>query len=259
MKLIVNRQNLFDLERLRNTLAIHGDFTRFKETYLLKANNIKNRNTGLFWNKKIIEEKESLQKSPIYNHKINTIVDLLSVYKGKVLDIGFGYGDVEKKLKFSKERVLYGVDISSVAIENLKKVINGHFRKGNIFALPYKKSFFDVVLVLDVLEHIPPKNIFRSLKEIKRVTKKNGVVIISIPLNENLEEMLVKDQNPNSHQRVYTPNIIKTELNLFGFKVVDESYFFAFNNLYFLKTLLMKLIPFKIRRPNLMILKAIKK
>jgi SAM-dependent methyltransferase len=186
-------------------------------------------------------------------------VKTISRYKGNILDIGFGYGDIEKKLKYSKYRSLYGVDISTVAVENLRKIVSGNFRKGNIFNLPYKNCFFDIVLALDVLEHLPPKMIFKAYKEIGRVLKNGGMVIISVPLNENLEEMLKRGQNPNSHLRAYTPNIIKLELEISKFMVIKELYFFAFSKFYFLKSILVRLIPYKIRKPNLIVLEAIKR
>jgi 2-polyprenyl-3-methyl-5-hydroxy-6-metoxy-1,4-benzoquinol methylase len=45
--------------------------------------------------------------------------------------------------------------------------------------LPFKKNFFDVVVGLEVLEHL--YNPYEMMKEIKRVLKPKGYAIISMP------------------------------------------------------------------------------
>ena len=93
----------------------------------------------------------------------------------------------------------------------------------------------DIVLVLDVLEHLPTNKTYEAYSELIRVLKPGGTLIVSVPLNEGLEEMLKHGKNPNGHLRAYTPDILKTELKLSGFKIIRECYLFAFSKLYFLK------------------------
>jgi len=45
--------------------------------------------------------------------------------------------------------------------------------------LPFKKSSFDIIIALEVLEHL--YNPYEMMKEIKRVLKPNGYAIISMP------------------------------------------------------------------------------
>lgn len=50
---------------------------------------------------------------------------------------------------------------------------------GNIEKMNFKNNTFDTVLCAQVLEHTP--HFWRALDEIKRVLKKNGVLILSVP------------------------------------------------------------------------------
>ena len=94
----------------------------------------------------------------------------------KILELGTGGGEFMSKLKQAKYDVI-GLDISPN--KNLLK--NGFdIRKHNLnLGLPFKKSSFDVVIGLEVLEHL--YNPYDMMKEIKRVLKPGGYAIISMP------------------------------------------------------------------------------
>ncbi len=47
--------------------------------------------------------------------------------------------------------------------------------------MPFEDNFFDVVLLLDVFEHIGYSDQPMALQEIKRVLKSDGQLIVSIP------------------------------------------------------------------------------
>lgn len=83
-----------------------------------------------------------------------------------VLEIGVGSGIVSETLK------KMGVDIKTVDIDyGLNPDVKGDVKK-----LPFENKSFDVVLVAEVLEHIPFGNFIDALNEIARVSK-NGIVI----------------------------------------------------------------------------------
>jgi len=253
-------QKLIDpyrIEKRRTIYAKKRDKKNFVLLYHKKYPSIRNLNSGKFWDEINFSKINFLRNSPIFRHKINTIHKLLDSNSGKLLDIGFGYGVIEELLSNANFK-LFGIDISEKSVRNLQSKVTGYFKKGNILEIPYKKEYFDIVLCLDILEHISPKDTFKALNEIRRVLKHNGKLILSIPLNEGLEEMIKKNnENPNAHVRVYTPEIIKMELEIVNLEVLKEIYLTAFQKYYLFKNFLNKI--FKLRKPNLLIIVAQKK
>jgi len=99
----------------------------------------------------------------------------------KLLDVGCGDGsDAEI---FIKE---FGVDTYGIDIyehENIKNIKEFKFKKAGIFKIPFEDNFFDYVFLHDVLHHIDEeyqsyKKHIDGLKELKRVCKKDGCIII---------------------------------------------------------------------------------
>ena len=71
-----------------------------------------------------------------------------------MLDVGFGYGFLEQQLVNSKLIIkLYGVDISEVAAKRLTHHLGRHFIVANANSIPFKGNTFDVICLLEVLEH----------------------------------------------------------------------------------------------------------
>tara|TARA_B110000211_G_C14091163_1_gene559163 strand:+ start:1224 stop:2048 length:825 start_codon:yes stop_codon:yes gene_type:complete len=98
-----------------------------------------------------------------------------------VLDIasGEGYGSfvLAKNADF-----VYGVDISEEAITYAKKNYrkdNLEFRVGNTSKIPLDSNSVDIVVSFETIEHHDQHD--EMMKEIKRVLKKDGKLIISSP------------------------------------------------------------------------------
>jgi len=56
-----------------------------------------------------------------------------------------------------------------------------YVRRGSVIDMPYRNQYFDRVLLLDVLEHIPFMDQRSALREIHRVLKPGGIFIATIP------------------------------------------------------------------------------
>lgn len=251
----------FRVEELRALLAEKTNLNDLKKTYRKGFAEIRDINSPEFWDKLLgeSEEKEKEKQSPVTRDRIKTVAKMIGESQDKLLDAGFGYGLIEKYL--NKKGIifdLHGIDISQKAVKRLREVIYGNFRVGSILEIPFTDKFFDVVLALEILEHIPPSKTFKAINELYRVLKGGGILIASVPLNEGLEEMYRRGINPNGHVRVYTPELIKAELKIPGFKIQQEKYLFAFKNFYWFKDLLRKILLKSRWRPNNIIVLAVK-
>lgn len=103
-----------------------------------------------------------------------------------VLDIGCSTGATIDKIN-SKNK--YGADFSKRQIEDAKKIHkNINFNKMDAKKLLFKDNFFNFVYSANTLyyvESLSKDGLKRSLKEIKRVLKKEGKVLIIEPNKRN--------------------------------------------------------------------------
>ncbi len=112
--------------------------------------------------------------------------------KSIVLDIGCGRG--EMVLYAVKNGATgYGVDYSIEAIKlanllkskqsaNIKKRMS--FKIMDVKNLSFPDSFFDTAIMTDVFEHLYPEELEVVFKELKRVLKRNGVLVIHTAPNK---------------------------------------------------------------------------
>jgi SAM-dependent methyltransferase len=140
--------------------------------------------------------------------------------KGKLLDVGCCRGGLRKYI--NRELDYYGVD---VLINNFENYIRINL---NSKILPFKNKQFDAVNCSDVLEHLFYP--LEMLKEIKRVLKDDGVVLVSLPNDKGLNRIFL---DLFSNIRSYEDTIfdhhwrfsIQTARKFFQneFKIIEES------------------------------------
>lgn len=72
-----------------------------------------------------------------------------------------------------------GTDVSQYAVDHAAQGARGHIQFGDLMArLPFRSDTFDLVTVLETLEHLPPESIPKALAELRRVTGKYLVATI---------------------------------------------------------------------------------
>lgn len=97
----------------------------------------------------------------------------------KVLDIACGTG-FGTELIFQKTKGVIGGDLDNETIESNKKHYSGiSFETMNVTKTTYSDDYFDVIVSFETIEHTTQYR--EMLKELKRITKKGGIVIISTP------------------------------------------------------------------------------
>ena len=133
-----------------------------------------------------------------------------------VVDVGCGQGDFltqAKELRINAE----GIDDKEFWVTRcVKKGLKA--KKGSIFEIPYDDNSVDGVFLQSVLEHTDP---VKSMKEISRVIKNEGIVAISCPTPEK------HFWDDPTHVRPYTIKSLSTLFEMFGFKVTHKNYVFA--------------------------------
>lgn len=168
--------------------------------------------------------------------KIGERVQRASVFIPKcenLLDVGCGDGVIEYFIKI-KAKNIYGIDNDQQELKKSKqkgmitKLVDFNSKK-----FPFKNNFFDVITCLDVIEHvIDPKFL---LKEIYRVLKKNGILIISTPnirFSDHMYQLVVKGIFPKTsldsalydggHIHFFTYNDMHILLKESGFKNLQD-------------------------------------
>jgi len=98
----------------------------------------------------------------------------------KILEAGCGSGEGIAVFADGK-RTAIGSDISDEALKKTASRENVTAVYGDNFKLPFESGTFDLVFNSGVIEHYKyPQNVMQ-LKEMKRVTKDGGEVIINVP------------------------------------------------------------------------------
>ncbi len=168
----------------------------------------------------------------------------------KILDLGCGNG---RLFEIKNDAEYFGADVSSKMIEIAKKSYpQGKFFLTSPLSLPFQDHFFDKVFCLSVFHHTPSfKYRMKILKEIKRVLKKDGILILTVwnllPKKKvkwlllkytifkligksNLDFFDIflpwKDSQGNiiieRYLHVFTLNSLKNTVQKAGFKVLEE-------------------------------------
>lgn len=184
----------------------------------------------------IYNNQTYLNENPLWHQedsffKANHIQDILvsnKIDSSSVCEIGCGSGEILvqlKKLNPSKNTQYVGFDISKDAIAIAQK----KQESGIVFELkditePSDKSFFDVALVIDVIEHLPDYFAF-----LKQVAKKSKYTVFHIPLDLFVwslfrEQMLIESKQRVGHIHNFTEDFILSVLADNGFTVVDKRY-----------------------------------
>lgn len=143
-----------------------------------------------------------------------------SLRTGRIVDVGCGSYPLFLLNTVFQER--FGIDkvAKDITDESNGKMIHiGQYNFEDEATLPYPDSFADVVTLLAVIEHIEPEKVLNILREINRILKNDGMLIITTPAawTDNLLRLLAKlnivsKEEINEHKDVYTHNKIETLL-----------------------------------------------
>jgi ubiquinone/menaquinone biosynthesis C-methylase UbiE len=152
--------------------------------------------------------------SPYWGEHAARYVYALPFVEGKtVLDIacgtGYGIGLIQTKATF-----VAGVDVDTeAALEAVNECAkNAAVILGNGLDLPFPGESFDLITSFETLEHLHERSAF--LKELQRVLRPNGLLLLSTPNARYTHPVDGKPSNP-FHVHEYTPDELGDELKAF--------------------------------------------
>ena len=182
----------------------------------------------------------------------NYIDKLVSLYKlfvvrkyfesnDTVLD--FGCGHQAYLIRSLQGKVRYGVGLD-YDVDNYQNKSMRLIKYRFTGKLPYKKESFDKVVTLAVIEHMKPDMVRKLLKEVRRVLRKDGLLILTTPTPFSrpiLEFMafrlgIISKIEIRDHKKYYGYTDMQQLAAKTGFSMVDYHTFqLGINSLYILK------------------------
>jgi predicted TPR repeat methyltransferase len=174
-----------------------------------------------------------LQNNPNWHEedavfKSDRIIDLIERNKidiKNIAEIGCGTGEIIIQLAthFKNINQFYGFDISADAIHIAKQKERDKIKFENK-DISIDSQYFDLILIIDVIEHI--ENYFQFLSGI---STKSKYTLFHIPLDISIrtlfkEKMLIESKESVGHIHNFTEEFILSILNDYGFEIIDKKY-----------------------------------
>ena len=97
----------------------------------------------------------------------------------QIVDVGCGTGAILKRLGNPARNV--GIDLAPEAISFCRQRGLDNVRQGDICALPFEDASFDAVICSSVLYHEWVGDVASALREMHRVLRPNGVLLVNVP------------------------------------------------------------------------------
>jgi SAM-dependent methyltransferase len=141
--------------------------------------------------------------------------------EGKILDIGAGSGSFLASMK-TLGWDPYGVDISAEAVARAQR-LGIRMVQGEVRDAPFPDSFFDVITLRAVLEHV--HHPVETLREVRRFLKDQGRVYVVVPNIASLNFWLFGGfwyalEVPR-HLYAYSPRVMRGLAEKAGFVVLS--------------------------------------
>jgi 2-polyprenyl-3-methyl-5-hydroxy-6-metoxy-1,4-benzoquinol methylase len=158
----------------------------------------------------------------VYPYLCNLIKQHLPSKKDiAILDLACGHGSLIYCLKQFGYSNVQGVDISAQQVDlahelGLTEIKCQDFQE---FLLD-KVSAFDVIFLMDILEHLSKEELFDCLDMVSQSLKPNGMVVIHVPNAEGVFGMRIR-YGDVTHENCFTPQSIRQVLNACGIQTIE--------------------------------------
>lgn len=109
---------------------------------------------------------------------------------GNFLDVGCAKGFLLHDLKTIRPDInVYGLDISSYALNTSLPTVNNCITIGNCKSLPFEDDFFDGIVCINTIHNLSYDNCIRAIRELNRVAKIDTNIFIQVDSYTSDEEL----------------------------------------------------------------------
>lgn len=166
------------------------------------------------------------EDSPWKARQIIRMIKKNDINPRSICEVGCGAGEILKQLqlKMDKECVFRGYEISPQALELCKKKANERLNFELKDILKEENAFFDLILLIDVIEHLEDYPDF-----LRKIKPKSRYKIFHIPLDLSVQTVLrdkrlLRDRESVGHIHYFTKSIALQVLKDAGYELVDFFY-----------------------------------
>jgi SAM-dependent methyltransferase len=139
----------------------------------------------------------------------------------EILDVGCGTGATLQAL--SRHYKAFGVDLSPLAVDQCRVRGLNNIAVGTLEKFPFPGKSFDLIAMLDVIEHIDDD--VAALQLARKLLKVGGHILLTVPAFQFLWS---KHDEVNQHKRRYTGQGLKERLAKSGYTIDFISYYNTF-------------------------------
>lgn len=175
------------------------------------------------FDKYIFPSSQETRREKIFKPRVKTVLDYCekySVKKGKILEIGTGYGTFCEEMAKTKEfKEVVGIETSDSLMETCSK-LGFRMYNGLLEELEINETF-DVAVAFEVLEHIfNPENF---LKKIYSILAEKALLMLTFPAWSGFDNSILREHAraiDHEHLNYFTEKSITLLLKKIGFKVL---------------------------------------
>jgi len=164
-----------------------------------------------------------------YGTGIVNFAHLRGILAGRVLDYGCGPGVLVRKL-LRRGSSVQGLEFSRAAVKTLNRTFEAEPRWLGAVAVdslpaPLADESFDLIFCIEVIEHLSDDWLDETLREIHRLLRPGGSVVITTPCAEDLESSFTfcpfckSEFHHVQHMRSITPEELRGWLSKAGLEV----------------------------------------
>ena len=100
----------------------------------------------------------------------------------RILDVGCASGWFEYLCAGRLTSTVAAIDVDAAIVEEARRnAPHAEYAVGSVFSLPFADAVFDGAVMFEVIEHVPRHRELAALKEVRRVLKAGGWLLLSTP------------------------------------------------------------------------------